>query len=193
MAGIQQTKAQIQAAWVDGATVGPDDAASTDNLWESLVFRSGENSFTEDQAFEKTIIGEEQASKPPLPYANARKLYAKSDGWYDLDDAGNEKRLAYISDVATGTTDEDLLAWTEGEAYQATSIIYDSDGVLSSASVTWPDGSSGTLTVTAKNSTWLAVDAYQITHNDSGKTITQSAVTRDSNGAVTSKPALTIS
>jgi hypothetical protein len=59
--------------------------------------------------------------------------------------------------------------------------------------VTWPDGSGGTYTRTAKNATWLTVDAYTITHTVSGKTVTQAAVTRDSSGFVTVTPALTIS
>lgn len=85
-----------------------------------------------------------------------------------------------------------LKAWTEGSAYEMTSITYDSDGVVSSATVKWPDGSAGTFTRTTKNSTWLAVDAYTISHTDSGLTVTQTAVTRNSVGSVTAKPALTV-
>lgn len=90
-------------------------------------------------------------------------------------------------------SDEVLKAWTEGECYQMTLITWDSDNVISGASVVWPDGSAGTFTRTTKNSTWLAVDAYTITHTDSGQTVTQAAVTRDGDGNITAKPALTIS
>lgn len=89
-------------------------------------------------------------------------------------------------------TTQTLKMWTEGEAYEATSITRDSDGVVTTATVAWPDGSAGTFTTTTKNTTWLAVDAYTITHADSGKTVTQAAVTRDSDGLVTTKPALTV-
>ncbi len=86
-----------------------------------------------------------------------------------------------------------LIEWTESEAYQMLSTTWDSDGVISSATVKWPDGSSGTFSRVAKNSTWLAIDSYDITHTDSGKTVSQSSVTRDSDGLVTTKPELTIS
>lgn len=89
-------------------------------------------------------------------------------------------------------TTQTLKMWTEGEAYEATSITRDSDGVVTTATVAWPDGSAGTFTTTTKNTTWLAVDAFTVTHTDSGKTVTQAAVTRNSAGEVTTKPALTV-
>lgn len=85
-----------------------------------------------------------------------------------------------------------LKEWTTGEDYELTAITYGADGVPTTATAKWPDGSAGTFTVTTKNSTWLAVDAYTISHTASGKTVTQPAVTRDSNGQVTVKPALTV-
>jgi hypothetical protein len=91
-----------------------------------------------------------------------------------------------------GVGDETLVEWTEGECYEVTAANYDADGVMTGATVAWPDGSAGALTVTSKNATWLAVDAYTITHVDSGKTVTQAAVTRDANGAITVKPALAV-
>lgn len=89
-----------------------------------------------------------------------------------------------------------LKAWAEAEAYALTAITYDSTYplVISSATVAWPDGSGGTLTVDTINSTWQAVDAWHVTHTISGKTVTQSAVTRDSaTGKITAQPALTVS
>ena len=85
-----------------------------------------------------------------------------------------------------------LKAWTSGESYELTSITRDSDEVPTTATVKWPDGSAGTFTRTTKNTTWLAIDAFTISHTLSGKTVTQAAVTRDSGGAVTTKPALTV-
>lgn len=89
-------------------------------------------------------------------------------------------------------SDQSLKDWASGECYELTAITYDADGVPTTATVKWPDGSAGTFTVTTKNSTWLAVDAFTISHTASGKTVTQAAVTRDSNGQVTVKPALTV-
>lgn len=89
-------------------------------------------------------------------------------------------------------SDQTLKEWVTGEDYEMTAITYDADGVVTTATVKWPDGSAGTFTTTTKNSTWLAVDAFTISHTASGKTVTQAAVTRDSNGLVTTKPALTV-
>lgn len=85
-----------------------------------------------------------------------------------------------------------LKEWTEAEAYETTALTRDSNGVVTSATVKWPDGSAGTFTATTINTQWVSIDAYTITHTASGKTVTQSAVTRDSDGAVTAKPALTV-
>jgi hypothetical protein len=90
------------------------------------------------------------------------------------------------------TTNQQLIEWTEGGDYEATAVSFDVDGVISSATVKWPDGSAGTFTTTTVNTTWKAVDAFTISHTNSAKTVTQSAVTRDSNGNVTTKPALTV-
>lgn len=99
-----------------------------------------------------------------------------------------------ISNAGGGASVSDnvLIGWTEGGDYEATSITRDSDGVVTTATVKWPDGSAGTLTTVTKNDTWLCVDAYTISHTDSSKTVTQSAVTRNTNGEITTKPALTV-
>lgn len=99
--------------------------------------------------------------------------------------------VAALAGGAT-VTDARLKEWVSGEDYELTAVTYDADGVPTTATVKWPDASAGTFTTTTKNSTWLAVDAYTISHTASGKTVTQTAVTRDSNGQVTVKPALTV-
>lgn len=90
-------------------------------------------------------------------------------------------------------SDETLIVWTAGEAFQLTSTTVNSDGIITIGVVLWPDGSSGTYTQTAEDTTWFVTNSYTITHTLSGKTVTQSLVTRDpSTGAITIKPALTI-
>ncbi|MCA1806751.1 MAG: hypothetical protein LC687_02645 [Actinobacteria bacterium] len=89
-------------------------------------------------------------------------------------------------------SDARLIEWTAGEDYETTGITRDSDGVVTTATVEWPDGSAGTFTTVTKNDIWLCVDAYTVSHTDSGDTVTQSAVTRNSAGEVTTKPALTV-
>lgn len=88
---------------------------------------------------------------------------------------------------------ETLIGWATAEAFEPTNITYDSDEVVTSASVKWPDGSTGTFTTTTKNTTWLAIDAYTISHTLSGQVVTQTAVTRNSTGRITVKPALSVS
>lgn len=93
-----------------------------------------------------------------------------------------------------------LLEWAAAEAYQIVEnpIVYDatypdllSDNATNT--VTWPDGSAGELTVTAYDTTWVAIKSYTITHVDSTHTVTQPAITRDATtGNVTIKPALTV-
>lgn len=85
-----------------------------------------------------------------------------------------------------------LIEWTTAEAYELTAINYDSDGVVTTATVKWPDGSAGVFTVTVKNTAFLAVDAYTITHVVLAKTVTQATMTRDASGNITVKPALTV-
>ena len=94
---------------------------------------------------------------------------------------------AEVSDL-----DETIKAWTLDSAFSITTATRDSDGVITTASVMWPDGSAGTFTRTTKNATFLTVDAYTVTHTDSGKTATQADVTRDANGNVTAQPEITI-
>jgi hypothetical protein len=93
-----------------------------------------------------------------------------------------------------GATVAQLKAWTESAASEMWTISYNAtyERVVASASVIWPDGSNGTFTTTAVNTTWEAVDAYTITHVLSNKTVTQAAVTRNATGSVEIKPPLTV-
>jgi hypothetical protein len=89
-------------------------------------------------------------------------------------------------------SDAQLKAWTLAGAFAMTAITRDYLGVVSSATVTWPDGSDGTFTSTSTNLAWLTVDAFTVSHAASGKTATQPAVTRSVDGQVTAQPAVTV-
>jgi hypothetical protein len=70
-------------------------------------------------------------------------------------------------------------------------ITRNADGAAVSAGVVWPDGDTGTYTATTLSTAFAgAVDAYTITKN--GVTYTQPLVTRDESGAVTVRPAITV-
>lgn len=74
-------------------------------------------------------------------------------------------------------------------------ITRDANGAATSAPVVWPDGTPGIYTADTVSATFPgAVDAYHITYGNPTvvRTYTQPAVTRDSNGAVTTLPAITV-
>ncbi len=128
--------------------------------------------------------------------------FIKIQNGYELDELHdvtiaspvNGQSLRYDSSTQIWKNDPsiDLKAWAASAAYTLTSASRDSDGVITTATVAWPDSSTGTFTRTTKNSIWLVIDAYTVTHSASGKTITQSAVTRDANGKITVQPSLTV-
>lgn len=92
--------------------------------------------------------------------------------------------------------DGNLLAWAGNLDALVTGVVTrDANGAAVAFAVTWPDGASGQYTATTLSTAFPgAVDAYTITYAVGGvtRTITQPAVTRDSSGAVVTRPALTI-
>lgn len=90
------------------------------------------------------------------------------------------------------TSASDILGWAYAKSYAMTSAAYDSSGCITSATVVWPDGSSGTYTTASKNSVFNVPDSYTVTHANSGLTVSQPAVTRNSNGDITAQPTLAI-
>lgn len=88
-----------------------------------------------------------------------------------------------------------LKQWTASGAYQLTAVTYANGTyptVPTSAVVVWPDGSAGAFVTDSINAAFFAIDAYHITHTASGKTITQTAITRNSDGNRTVVPQLTV-
>lgn len=65
----------------------------------------------------------------------------------------------------------------------------DSNGVLLSAGVIWPDGATGTYTATEVDAD--GVLAYAVTKG--ARTFTQPTMTRDSDGAVSDRPGIEVS
>jgi hypothetical protein len=90
--------------------------------------------------------------------------------------------------------DEDaiLKEWTEGKDYEPRVITRDSDGRVTTMTVKWPDDSTGIYTATNYNGTHEVYDGYTVSHTDRVKTVIQTAVTRNVDGAVINKPALII-
>ncbi len=69
------------------------------------------------------IDAPELGSAPATPAANRRRLYPKSDGWYDKDDAGNETKLV------SGTVDHGGLGGLADDDHAQYAEIADAETV----------------------------------------------------------------
>lgn len=98
---------------------------------------------------------------------------------------------AFIDDDNAYLTQK-LRLWAASVEGFLTTMNYDSDGVITSGTIVWPDLSTGVFTRLVKNSTHLAIDSWSATHVGAALTITQPTVTRDVNGLVTTRPNYTI-
>lgn len=67
-------------------------------------------------AKEATYIDFVEGSAPANPASGRRRVYAKSDGMYERDDAGAEEGLGGGASLPAGTDPGDLLVW-DGSAY----------------------------------------------------------------------------
>jgi hypothetical protein len=77
------------------------------------------------------------------------------------------------------------------ETLMVGAITRDVNDAPTSAPVVWPDGTAGTYTGTASATFPGAIDSYTLTYGT--RTYTQPTVTRNANGGITTKPAITIS
>lgn len=87
---------------------------------------------------------------------------------------------------------DQLVLWAAGKNYEPQIITRDADGQVTSMTVLWPDNSVGVYTSTDYNFTHEVYDGFTITHTTSAKTVTQAAVTRNLDGAIITKPAMTV-
>lgn len=75
----------------------------------------------------------------------------------------------------------------------AGAVTVDSNNLVTSAAVLWPDSTPGTLTITSRDTNG-AVLAYNITYGSPvTKTFTQPTITRNSAGAATNVPQIVVS
>lgn len=92
------------------------------------------------------------------------------------------------------TSDTDLIDWAAAEAWAWANVVYDLTYPLqiASATLTWPDGSSGVFTAVTIDAVWQEITDWTASHADSGKTVTYGTLTRNSAGQIIS-PAATYS
>lgn len=87
-----------------------------------------------------------------------------------------------------------ILNWAYVQSFAVISATRNANNVITTASIVWPNGATGTFTTDTINATHNTIDAWHATHILSGttKTVTQTAVTRNASGAVTAQPAITL-
>ena len=93
-----------------------------------------------------------------------------------------------------------LTAWAANPAdMMVGNITYNVNGAITTASVVWPDGATGTYTATDLSTAFPgATDAYTVTYVGIGaqqgvnQIVTQPLVTRDAAGRITTRPARTV-
>src|SRR5260370_10531712 len=86
-----------------------------------------------------------------------------------------------------------LLQWTYSGGYLLTSVVRDTNDAASTATVLWPDGTTGNYTTDVASTAFPgAIDAYHITYNGTTtKTMNQPTVTRHANDGMSIQPAVT--
>lgn len=102
---------------------------------------------------------------------------------------------AAAATTAAEISAQQLIVWAYTSAFQLVSATRDANEAIVTASIVWPDGATGTFTTDIASTAFPgAIDAWHATHvlGSVTKTVTQTAVTRDANGAVTAQPAITI-
>jgi len=119
-------------------------------------------------------------------------LYADAFGGLQL------KTQSGTTQVSSGnfsfSSDAYLKEVVSAEGYEPLTLFRDSDDVITSGIVKWPDGISGIFTTLIKGSGFNTIDSYSVSYFGSPtKTVTQPLLFRNVNGAVTGKPPLTIS
>lgn len=84
-----------------------------------------------------------------------------------------------------------VLAWAMAGQF----ALANQEGILTSSSVTWPDGRRGTYTCTQVNTLFGVPDAFTVTYVSGPVTytVTQSPVTRNDSGDITNAPSPSIS
>jgi hypothetical protein len=137
-------------------------------------------------------------ANPMRTDANGEFAFYAADGVYSITLAKNGHASRTISGVrifdGATVSNTALMAWALSQSFRVVSATRDANEAITSASIVWPDGVLGTFTADVLSAEFPgAIDAWHATYNGStAKTVTQPAVTRNSSGAVTAQPPITI-
>lgn len=133
---------------------------------------------------------------PPATLGNWTLLNPQStaDAVLDGVNLATQAELTAAISGLSGTFVETIALAGNPDLLIAGVITRDANDAPTSAPVVWPNGQPGTYTATAVSTEFPgAVDAYTITYGSPvTRTYTQPAVTRNANGAVTTRPAITV-
>lgn len=102
---------------------------------------------------------------------------------------------AHLDPTALTASIAAVKAWAKNPDLLVAGALTYVSGLLTSAAVEWPDGATGTLTITTRQTGTNAVTGYTITRVLSGqptKTYTQPTITRDVDGNATVVPQITV-
>lgn len=126
-------------------------------------------------------------------------VLGKSDVGLPLADntADNTKPVSIpqaAADAAVLASAAQFKAWAKNPDLLVAGAVTYTNNLLSSAVVEWPDGKPGVLTITSRQAGTDAVTSYTVTHVDGATTLTytQPTITRDSSGAATLVPQITV-
>lgn len=132
-------------------------------------------------------MGTISSMDPAAPLTGAELL--------EIVQAGGSKKVLVTDLVSYGESARSLLAWAYASAFRLVSAVRDQNGAIVTANIIWPDGVAGVFTTDVTSVEFPgAIDAWHATYASTPpKSVVQAAVTRDTNGAVTAQPAITIS
>ncbi|WP_059412651.1 hypothetical protein [Cupriavidus basilensis] len=161
--------------------------------------------YLEQKAIEQAATAEEHADAADAAQVAAAQAQAvsiasataaaqaKSDAAASATQAVIAKQVA--EQAAANIVSGQLLGWAQTQNFQLVSGTRDANGALTAAQIAWPDGTAGVFTADVLSTAFPgAIDAWHATYvGATTKTVTQPAMTRDANGAVTAQPAILIS
>jgi len=108
--------------------------------------------------------------------------------------AESEAQATIAVETVGASSNSQILGWAYVQSFSVISATRNANNVITTASIVWPNGATGTFTTDTINTTFNAIDAWHATHilGVVTKTVTQTAVTRNASGAVTAQPAITL-
>jgi len=119
---------------------------------------------------------------------------AESANTAEIAAAESEAQAASAIATVGASSNSQILGWAYVQSFSVISATRNANNVITTASIVWPNGATGTFTTDTINTTFNAIDAWHATHilDAVTKTVTQTAVTRNASGAVTAQPAITL-